>query len=324
MTAHRRRRARRAVRGGIGERLPRSDGRAKVTGSSPTRPTCARTTCCRRDGAQPARLGAHPRHRHRRGARACPACARCSRTRTCRAHKLVGAGHHKDQPVLAFDRVRYHGEPVAVVAAEDLATARRAAALIAVDYEPLPVLVDAEAALAPDAPAAAPARQRGAQVRIVHGDPGRGRTGRDPRQLRGRHAGPGLPRPRGRARPAARGRRRGARGRDPVAAPGPRAGRGGARPAGGAACGSCSPASAAPSAGARTSRCTCTPACSRSPPGRPVKMVYGRDESFVGHVHRHPARLDYEHVAPPRTGASSAFAPACCSTAAPTRRARRP
>ena len=30
---------------------------------------------------------------------------------------------------------------------------------------------------------------------------------------------------------------------------------------------------------------------------RPVKMVYGRDESFVGHVHRHPAKLDYEHVA---------------------------
>jgi CO/xanthine dehydrogenase Mo-binding subunit len=30
---------------------------------------------------------------------------------------------------------------------------------------------------------------------------------------------------------------------------------------------------------------------------RPVRMVYTRDESFVGHVHRHPARLDYEHVA---------------------------
>src|SRR5260221_13597288 len=29
--------------------------------------------------------------------------------------------------------------------------------------------------------------------------------------------------------------------------------------------------------------------------GRPVKIVYGRAESFVGHVHRHPARLRYEH-----------------------------
>src|SRR5260370_1269898 len=31
--------------------------------------------------------------------------------------------------------------------------------------------------------------------------------------------------------------------------------------------------------------------------GRPVKIVYGRAESFVGHVHRHPARMRYEHGA---------------------------
>ena len=31
--------------------------------------------------------------------------------------------------------------------------------------------------------------------------------------------------------------------------------------------------------------------------GRPVKMVYSREESFVGHVHRHPARMRYEHGA---------------------------
>ncbi|HZD37271.1 MAG TPA: molybdopterin cofactor-binding domain-containing protein, partial [Actinomycetes bacterium] len=31
--------------------------------------------------------------------------------------------------------------------------------------------------------------------------------------------------------------------------------------------------------------------------GRPVKMLYSRQESFVGHVHRHPARLRYEHGA---------------------------
>lgn len=31
--------------------------------------------------------------------------------------------------------------------------------------------------------------------------------------------------------------------------------------------------------------------------GRPVKMVYSRDESFIGHVHRHPARMTYEHGA---------------------------
>jgi CO/xanthine dehydrogenase Mo-binding subunit len=31
--------------------------------------------------------------------------------------------------------------------------------------------------------------------------------------------------------------------------------------------------------------------------GRPVKMLYSRQESFFGHVHRHPARLSYEHGA---------------------------
>ncbi len=33
--------------------------------------------------------------------------------------------------------------------------------------------------------------------------------------------------------------------------------------------------------------------------GRPVKMVYNREESFPGHVHRHPARLWYRHEADP-------------------------
>lgn len=31
--------------------------------------------------------------------------------------------------------------------------------------------------------------------------------------------------------------------------------------------------------------------------GKPVKMVYNREESFFGHVHRHPARMRYEHGA---------------------------
>src|SRR6185503_18224200 len=29
--------------------------------------------------------------------------------------------------------------------------------------------------------------------------------------------------------------------------------------------------------------------------GKPVKMVYNREESFFGHVHRHPARMHYEY-----------------------------
>ena len=51
-----------------------------------------------------------------------------------------------DQPVLAHDRVRYFGEPVAIVAAEHPEQARRAAAAIRVDYEPLEPVVDAERA----------------------------------------------------------------------------------------------------------------------------------------------------------------------------------
>jgi aerobic carbon-monoxide dehydrogenase large subunit len=46
------------------------------------------------------------------------------------------------QPVLATDRVRYVGEPVAVVVAEDPYTAEDAAELVAVDIEPLPAAVD--------------------------------------------------------------------------------------------------------------------------------------------------------------------------------------
>lgn len=58
----------------------------------------------------------------------------------------------QDQPALCGDKVRYVGDAVAAVAAVDAATAARALDLIAVDYEPLPVVSDPVAALAPDAP----------------------------------------------------------------------------------------------------------------------------------------------------------------------------
>ena len=51
-----------------------------------------------------------------------------------------------DQPVLAIDRVRFFGEPVALVAAEHPEQARRAAAAIKVEYEPLPPILDPERA----------------------------------------------------------------------------------------------------------------------------------------------------------------------------------
>jgi aerobic carbon-monoxide dehydrogenase large subunit len=53
---------------------------------------------------------------------------------------------------VAADRVRYVGEAVAIVVAVDRYVARDALDLIAVEYDPLPAVVDAEAALAPSAP----------------------------------------------------------------------------------------------------------------------------------------------------------------------------
>ncbi len=55
-------------------------------------------------------------------------------------------------PVLATDRVRYVGEPVAAVIADDLYTSRDAAELVEVDYEPLPVVTDMQKALSNDTP----------------------------------------------------------------------------------------------------------------------------------------------------------------------------
>src|SRR5438445_4123173 len=51
-----------------------------------------------------------------------------------------------DQPVLAIDRVLYHGEPVALVAADHPEQARRAAERIRVDYERLEPVADMERA----------------------------------------------------------------------------------------------------------------------------------------------------------------------------------
>jgi carbon-monoxide dehydrogenase large subunit len=56
------------------------------------------------------------------------------------------------QPPLAQDRVRYVGEPVAVVVATDPYAAEDALEWIDVDYEPLPAVADVEAALAAGAP----------------------------------------------------------------------------------------------------------------------------------------------------------------------------
>lgn len=64
---------------------------------------------------------------------------------------LYGVGI-KDQPVLAQGQVRYIGEPLALVAAEEKEAAEEAANLVIVDYEELPPLFDALVASRTGAP----------------------------------------------------------------------------------------------------------------------------------------------------------------------------
>ncbi|HEU6444341.1 MAG TPA: molybdopterin cofactor-binding domain-containing protein [Gaiellaceae bacterium] len=78
---------------------------------------------------------------------------------------------YADQLVLASDVVRYAGEPVALVAAETRDQARRAAELVEVEYEPLPAVTDMQAALQPDAPQVHEFGNVLRHVHIVHGDP---------------------------------------------------------------------------------------------------------------------------------------------------------
>jgi CO/xanthine dehydrogenase Mo-binding subunit len=59
---------------------------------------------------------------------------------------------YNGRPVIAMNKVRYVGEPVAAVAAEDLPTAEEALASIHVDYEELPTVTNIEAAIKPGAP----------------------------------------------------------------------------------------------------------------------------------------------------------------------------
>lgn len=58
----------------------------------------------------------------------------------------------EDKPPIARDKVRYFGEPVAVVVANSIEDALSAIQLIKVDYEPLPVVNSIQEAIEPNAP----------------------------------------------------------------------------------------------------------------------------------------------------------------------------
>jgi xanthine dehydrogenase D subunit len=193
-----------------------------------------------------------------------------------------------DQPVLASDEIRYQGEPVAVVAADHPETARRAAALITVDYRVLPPVTDPEAALA--------AGQLVRHVPVRRGDPdataevvvtGDYQVGMQDQAFLGPESGLAVPAADGGVDLWIATQWLHVDQRQVAAALGlptelvrlHLAGVGGAF-------------------GAREDLSMQVHASLLAlRTGRPVKMVYSREESFFGHVHRHPATLRYEHGA---------------------------
>ncbi|MDQ3766525.1 MAG: xanthine dehydrogenase family protein molybdopterin-binding subunit, partial [Actinomycetota bacterium] len=82
------------------------------------------------------------------------------------------------RPMLATDTVRFVGEPIAVVVADTLATALDVAAMVMVDYEPLPVVVDPEAAVAEGAPLLFP--EHGSNVAVERNFTSRAPKEREP------------------------------------------------------------------------------------------------------------------------------------------------
>jgi xanthine dehydrogenase D subunit len=203
---------------------------------------------------------------------------------------------HADQPVLVAGEARYHGEPVAVVAADDPDTARRAAALVDVDWEVLPAVTDMRRALDPGAEPVHPGGNLVRQVLVRRGDlsgpaevvvTGEYEVGMQDQAFLGPESGLAVPTEDGGVELAVATQWLHADRRQIAACLGlpedkvrlTLAGVGGAF-------------------GAREDLSMQVHACLLAlRTGRPVKMVYTRDESFLGHVHRHPAVLRYEHRA---------------------------
>jgi len=194
----------------------------------------------------------------------------------------------RDQPVLCDGEVRYWGEPVAVVAADDLHAARRAVAAIEIEYEALEPQVDPEEAEERD--------DVFHRIRIRRGDAdalgevvveGYYETASQDQAPLGTEAGIAIPDGEG--------------GVDlwattqwihvdheqihPCLALDPDQVR-------------CHPAGIGGAFGAREDISLHIHLCMLAlRTGRPVKMVYDRAESFVGHVKRHGARMWYRHEA---------------------------
>jgi CO/xanthine dehydrogenase Mo-binding subunit len=190
-----------------------------------------------------------------------------------------------DQPVLAMEAARYFGEPVAVVAAEHPEQARRAAAKIKVDYIPQQPVVEAERA-----------KETLRELTIRHGDPdaqgavsveGVYELGIQDQAFLGPEAGLAVPDGKGgidiyvatQWLHVDRDQIAPCLGLEPEQVRIHLAGVGGAF------------------GGREDLSMQIHGALLALKTNRPVKMVYNREESFAGHVHRHPAKIWAEHRA---------------------------
>jgi len=84
-------------------------------------------------------------------ARTCPGVIRVLTSRDVAGTNRVGIPE-MDQPVLADTKVRFTGDPVALVLAEDREALRKALSAVIVTYEPLPAVFDPDSALREGAP----------------------------------------------------------------------------------------------------------------------------------------------------------------------------
>ena len=201
-----------------------------------------------------------------------------------------------DQPVLAWEKVRYEGEAVALVAADHPETARQALRKIRVDYEVLDPVTDAETAMAEDAPKLHLSGNVLRRVDVRHGDPeavaavvveGVYEVGMQDQAFLGPESGLAVPDGQGGVDlyistqwlHVDQDQVAESLGLPPEMVRLTLSGVGGAF-------------------GGREDLSMQIHACILAlHTNRPVKMVYGREESFYGHVHRHPAKMRYEHGA---------------------------
>ena len=201
---------------------------------------------------------------------------------------------HPDQPVLADDLIRYAGEPIALVAAEHPEIAAKAINAIHVTFEELTPLTDAESAITAD-----PIHPEGNVIRhlkIDHGDPsatgdlvieGTYEVGMQDQAFMGTESGMAVPSPDGSVDLYISTQWLHSDQNQIIEALDlpedmvrlTLAGVGGAF-------------------GGREDVSMHVHLCMLAlHTGRPVKMIYDRNESFLGHVHRHPAKIWYRHHA---------------------------